>query len=520
MTYARWGDPLYKYGNVNRLYGAGVEDSNLHWIIEVDWNGDGSYDGSNENEYARDMKIVRGRRSYIKVGSDGKADGFEPVRVGYGSVILDNSDGRYDPYNSSSPLYPNVLPGRFIRIRQFYSGTTYPVFHGKIKNIIPFNTSQDQRVRIEFEDGLRLLQAFDSSIAIEQNLDIDDAIGMVLDEASWPTLYGRNIEDASDVLSYWWANDKAVTEIQRLTDAELGTFFVAADGNATFYSRHHSATAALTLDSGNFLKEIEQPQPWEVVRNIVRVIAHPRVLRATSDLWTIQDKPLLAAGDSLTVWATYQYNNNTVPAINVIEPVATTDYTANTQEDGGGVNLTASFSITTFTDFGQTAKIVIRNNHGSLAGYITLLKVRGDAVDAPDPSLLIQEDTASQALYDKQVLTLDNIWLQSTSLADDFSRWLISFMSEPQAFLTVQVESRPDIQFSADLFDIINVTISKLSIARNFKVGGMEMQWTSESGQSCITTWFLEPFADTSGFWIFDSITGNVTMGVNTVFGL
>src|SRR5689334_13570193 len=123
MTFhARWGDSRYKYGNTNRRYGIGSEDTNLRWIIEVDWDGDGIYDGSNEGYYAVGMKVTRGRRSYIKVGGDGKAEGFEPVRLGTCVITLDNTSRRYDPFNTSSVLYPNVLPGRFIRVRVNYNG--------------------------------------------------------------------------------------------------------------------------------------------------------------------------------------------------------------------------------------------------------------------------------------------------------------------------------------------------------------------------------------------------------------
>lgn len=516
MVYIVYGDPAYKYNNSNRLYGAGALDTLSRWIIEVDWNGDGTYDGSNENRYTTSMFVRRGRQEYIKVGGDGKAEGFEPTKIGTCTVMLDNSSRRYDPYNTTSDLYPYVLPGRFIRIRVNYNGTTYDIFHGKIKNIVPIENGKSQQVRIEAEDGQRILQSADVFVAIQQSIDIDDAISLVLDDAGYPSIYGESIEDASDVLSYWWANDRAMTEIQRLADAELGSFFVAADGKATFLSRHHSASATVTLTSADLLKEIEVPQPWEVVRNYIKVYARPRIARTGQTLWSLSDVPLVSAGGSIDIWATYQYNNNAVPAINVA--VSSSDYTMNTAADGSGADATSDFSVT-LTDFGETGKLAIRNN-GASAAYITLLQVKGDALDAPNPSLLIQEDAASQAIYDKAVLTLDNQWIQSTSLADDFSRWLISFLPTPQRFITVKVESRPDIQFAPDLFDIADLTINHLGIAQDFKIGGIEHRWVKENGQAVLTTWNLEPYPDVSGYWIFNITTGNVTMGVNTVFGL
>ncbi len=514
MTYAVYGDSSYKYGTTTRYYGVGA-DTVVRWGVDVDWNGDGIYDGSNDGIYAVGFKSRRGRQTYLNIDSDGNADGFEPVRVGTATLTLDNSTRRYDPYNTSSPLYPNVLPGRYIRIRELYNGTVNSIFHGKIRNITSLDNGTEQRVRLEIEDGLRLLQSSDSNIAIQQNIDIDNAIQSILTDISWPSLFGTNLDDSSDVLSYWWSEDRAANEIRKLVDAELGVFYAAADGSATFRSRHHTQAAVLTLTSSDFLKEIDVPQPLEVIRNTVKIYAHPRVLRATAALWTLQDKPLIAAGGSITVWASYAYNNNPVPSINVVSPVATTDYTMNTADDGSGTNLTSSFSVT-FYDFGKTGKIVITNNHATLAGYITLMKVRGDAIDAPDASLLIEEDSTSQGTYGKALLTLDNDWFQDTSLANDFAQWLISYMPNPQRFLTVRMEGRPDIQFTPDLFDLVNVTINRLSISGvNYRVAGIEHEWTSENGQATATTWILEPNPDLSTYWQFTT-----TIGVTSKFGI
>ena len=512
--YARYAEAFF-YGNVERLYGVGT-DPLLRWVVQIDWDGDGIYDGNeNENEYTTSLFIRRGRNEYIKVGSDGNAEGFEPTKIGTCTLVLDNSSRRFDPYNTASDLYPNILPGRFIRIRNQYNNTFNEVFHGKIKNIIPIESGRVQQVRIECEDGQRILQSANVFAPIQQNIALDAAINDILDDADYPTLYGRNIQEAADIVPYWWANDRAMTEIQRLADAELGTFFVAADGKATFYSRRHSASPVLNLTSADLLKDISIPQPWEVVRNYIKIFARPRVVRSNQILWTLADAPLVAPSRTLEVWATYQYNNVAVPAINT--DVSSSDYTMNDAADGSGADLSSDFTVS-LTDFGETGKISITNN-GATAGYVTLLQVTGDAIDAPDPSLLIKEDATSQGLYGRAVFTLDNPWLQSTSTANDFSIWLASYLPTPQRFITVQVETRPDIQYTPDLFDVINLSIPRLGIAQNFKIGGIEHRWVNGNGQAVVTTWNLEPFPDVSGYWVFDAITGNVEMGVGTIFG-
>lgn len=513
MTYARFGNASYKYNDNTRLYGAGAETTNLIWRLLVDWDGDGTFDGSNDAIYMTDCDLKRGRDFYIKKDSDGKASGFEPMKVGKLKVALDNTNGRYDAYNTTSPLYPYILPGRYIDLSVNYNGTVYPVFAGKITDI-QSEGGEEPKAFIEAEDGMRRLQDYDATVAVQTNIDVDEAIGLVLDDVDYPTLWGRNLEDSGDVLSYWWADDRAKTEIQRLADAEFGNFFVAADGAATFYSRHHTNTAVLTLTAADFLKRIPLPQPWDVVRNIIKVTAHPPQVVTSQTLWTLADKPVVKAGESFTVWTPYTYNGSAVSAENVIQPVATTDYTVNTAEDGSGTNLTASCTVTSFTDFGKTAKVVLTNG-SAFDGYVTLEQVRGDAVTFPNASLQIAEDATSQATYDPRTLAIDSQWMQSSSLAADFAQYLASFLNTPKRFLEVQVEGRPDIQFTPDLLDVIDTTIAKLNVDDNYKVGSIAMKWLTPNGQAVLTTWKLEPFPDLSGYWQFTA-----TIGQTTIFGI
>jgi hypothetical protein len=50
------------------------------------------------------------------------------------TVNLDNRDRRFDPTNTASPYYPNVIPMRRIRIRATWLTVTYDVFYGYIED--------------------------------------------------------------------------------------------------------------------------------------------------------------------------------------------------------------------------------------------------------------------------------------------------------------------------------------------------------------------------------------------------
>jgi hypothetical protein len=489
---------------------------NVLWGIDVDWDNDGAYNGDNEGPYAVAFSCRRGRDGYLSISPDGDADGFEPVRVGTANLVLDNTSRRYDPYNTSSDLYPNVQAGRYIRVRAAYGGVVYDIIHGRIKSITPSDNDGESTVSIEIEDGMRLLQNTDASVPIQSSVRIDEGITQILQDVNYPALFGANIETSDDVMDYWWATKRAATELRDLAQAELGQFFIAADGKATFYSRHHTVGSMDSFTSSDFLKNIDVPMPAEVLRNYIKVYAKPRTLQAAGVLWTLQDTPLIAAGGSLTIWATYRHSSSTdnVPALNVTAPVAMTDYVMNSAADGSGTNLTGNFTVT-LTDFGTTAKIVIANTGGSNA-YVTLMQVQGEAITSPSPSLLIEEDATSQAVYGKALLTLQSDWIQSTSLANDFANWLISYMPNPQKFLTVRMEARPDVQFGFDLFDQLNLTLTRLGVTNViYRVAAVEHRWMLSNGQAAITTLTLEPNNDLSDYWQFTT-----EIGVTSIFGI
>ena len=122
------------YGTAEATYGFHAITSILAWGVEVDWDGDGVFDGSNEAPYMTSISVSRGRKRQLK--STGY--GFESISVGKLTMEFVNNDGRYDGWNTSSPLYPNVTYGRDVRVKvlDWATGNIEPVFYGVISDIV------------------------------------------------------------------------------------------------------------------------------------------------------------------------------------------------------------------------------------------------------------------------------------------------------------------------------------------------------------------------------------------------
>lgn len=502
---ARYG--TFKYGDGTK-YGEEVTENNL-WAVLVDWDEDGAWD---DNEAIRmvGFRSKRGRDYLIK--SDGT--GFERVMKGEATCILDNSDGRYDANNSSSPLYPNVGPGKRIQVlvKNGSAGAVDYIITGTIENILPVS-GRNPRVSVKIVDGYKTLFKQTINIAVQAGQRVDALFGMILADADWPVSWGSAIDSASDVIPFWWArNEPAWESAQLLAEAMLGTFFLAADGKASFYGRSHSGANVLDLTQDYLKKEIGGSQPWEVIRNNITVVVNPRVSVPATELWRATEVISIPAGGSFEFWSPYKYGTEDVPATNVIPPVSGTDYTANTAADGSGTNITAYFTPVIY-DFGTIAKQTYTNSYGS-TGYLTLAKLRGDALSLPHDMKLNKEDPVSVARFGTMVFELNNPFLQDVILATTFKDYLALVLPEVREFPKIQMQSRPNLQFVPDLFDRIGLTVEKLGISNVFSVGSIEHEWISENGQDVLTVLRCEPLPPVSAAWSFP-----VQYGSTAIFG-
>jgi hypothetical protein len=83
--------------------------------------------------------------------------------------------------------------------------------------------------------------------------------------------------------------------------------------------------------------------------------------------------------------------------------------------------------------------------------------------------------------------------MQDLSHAQAYATMISNFLDETQRTIEVQIEQRPDLQFSFDLMDAIPFTAAKLAINTTYYAGLIEHRWQAENGQSVITTLVMRP---------------------------
>jgi hypothetical protein len=190
----------------------------------------------------------------IEVNSDrGRSRELDRYSAGQISVVLDNRARTFDPLNTASPYYGQVIPHREIRVKS--NGTA--LFYGLIDDWnLEYQPSGDNRAIAVASDGFGLLATQGLSAYTNTSQSSGTRIAAILDrpEVGWPadtrvidtgltTLQADVVVTGTNVLDY----------LQTVSLSEPGSIFIGKNGYFNFQDRTNpiSSTSIITFaDNG------------------------------------------------------------------------------------------------------------------------------------------------------------------------------------------------------------------------------------------------------------------------------
>ena len=184
----------------------------------------------------------------------GRSDDQAQLMTGTATIRLRDQSGKYNPANSASSLHPNVVPFKVVRITATYDSTDYPIFYGFITSIDNNPSPQHPFTTLECADLFAWLAQRSPTISSTGATTTGAAIGTILNEIGWPNTL-RDLGTGDTIGDFSADGTKPSLElIRELLDAEMGTFYIAADGNATFKDRNArflSTASSSTIDGAS-----------------------------------------------------------------------------------------------------------------------------------------------------------------------------------------------------------------------------------------------------------------------------
>lgn len=489
----------------------------LTWHVWLDWNNDGVFE-SDEGEYL--VAPFHSERGQDLALSDPMA--------GQCTLTFDNSSRRYDWWWSGSPIYPNSLIGKHALITVELDGVTYNLFDGwidvpaitGIRGADPQGGGDLPTATLTLHDGWQWLKDKKALIALQTNITIKAAIQQILDAVGWAQDAAALVWDVGewdvndwgglnsaalnlgvldgDVLPYWWSqNEPADANLMDLARAHFARVWIGADGKFNFrLPAEDNGAADDFILTDAVIQEMLIYQRLDELANKISVSATPYKLLASAEIWQMGEVLLIPAGESKTF-----YTQRASPATGQITPAATTDFTANGLEDGSGLDYTASFTaaLTILSSFDE--KIVITNT-GGVSAYLTLLKLRGQTIEAQDGNAQIAEDVTSQQTYAERPADYVLRWQQNTLIASDLANFVLDARKNPRSNLQIQMEHRIE-ALAYDLgIKILDSTTRGLTGSR-FRLGKIVHDCADPGMQNLVTQWSGYP-AESDAFLIWD----------------
>jgi hypothetical protein len=212
-------------------------------------------------EYVRSANVTRGAT---------RAEGVNPrYDAGRATIVLDNRDGRFDPFNLSGPYVTGgvsqVTPMRQVSIhaRVQTQGSSEPdeliaVFRGFIDSWdLQYPAGKDAIAVVSCTDGTKVLSAFDGAEQSSQGSGESTLarIERIVSHVGFPSA-GVSNQSAYPVRSTCQATtlaSNAWTEILLTADTELGQVFFDRTGVLQFRGRgpHNVTTITSITDTGS-----------------------------------------------------------------------------------------------------------------------------------------------------------------------------------------------------------------------------------------------------------------------------
>lgn len=314
---------------------------------------------------------------------------------------------------------------------------------------------------------------------------------------------------------------RALTVLQKICQSDLGWIGVdggniAAEAEWLFYKNRHkrySLTSAATLTDTE-LTSMQVSRSRDQVYNSISVTTYPvRVDDEAVVLAEISQEIEIVPGETMEIKLRYKDPDQPavkVSAINVIEPVAETDYQMSSHS-GGGSNLTGYLDITT-VDGASEASLTLENI-GVQTGYINKLQVRGQGIYFDDPVTVTEESGSA----DKS-LTVNMPYQSNPAMGQSLASKLLSKYETVRTRINAVtfVANTATLEGYALNINIHNrVTIQEA--VTGISADYFTMHTTHEFGPNGLTTvtWLLDDEPDVDNYWLLGTV-GHSELGSTT----
>lgn len=497
-----------------------------------------------------------------------------------GTLVLDNSDGAFNIGKTGAAFAGLLRPGVLIKAQKinnsgpFVTGGTYRVFLFRVLDIrIAPGAYGARTVTLTLGDWHDELMSEIYDPPLSTNVTTGDALTAAFNTAavripyasSWwimdASLLGTNTTIYANTNGPNTAGYTTLSYVGDNTDNGQGNTLYAfieemcaAEMDGRFYFFPWSSPVRYVFNSRNTLNTLfSSVTTWEIPSSVLldpgaeyeyaeelcnwlNVTFYPRrVGAAGTELARTASAFRLKPGESRTMTLRYRdpdFPDGTCAATTIIQPVASTDYTANTAQDGSGTDVTSALGVTV-TNNTNSADVLVTNS-GAVDLFVTLLKLRGTPLTARQPVQVTSVNAQSIYDYGLHRRTFTVAGVSDQELVQQYADARVNRFKTPQSrykvvsydftddapaalksahYLARSTEPFGDSVASPTFVQISDSAIEDTSTARIMWIAGQTHR-IDANARTWNCTWYLEDIQQWLA-WRFD-----YTVGLTTYDGL
>lgn len=410
------------------------------------------------------------------------------------------------------------------------------IWYGYVHDIVPKPAQRGRKLAVLEAFG-SLAQFTEENVELPMSTSIaaGDAIDDILDELGWPA-GDRDVDTGQSLFARFWSPSTSALKLLRSVEKSENGFIVEdRNGDLRFEDRHRRLLAPHTVSQATLDDAItstlryhnpEQQNPRQFIRNSFTLDVRTFIVGSLATLWALPEtganSPLLAPGQSRTFKALYPVADSPSEDVGVdawTTPVESTDWVANRQSDGGGVDGSADVDLTDTTKRGNSMAFTLTNN-GVVVLFLTTVQARGTPVSQSDPIPMKSEDAASIALFKTRSFHLSEHYISSSQDGQNWCDHNVSIFANEIPVVDVELWA------NTTAFHLFKVARLDVSDRITFKALTLSTQLgidedcfietiRSSMGEDRIlrTKYSISPASGYSNFWIL----GTSELGVDTI---
>jgi hypothetical protein len=381
----------------------------------------------------------------VDYGINGTGPNDRVASTGYFNFGLRNPDvvGYYAPNHS------NKRSGFALGIRtrlSFVVGglTTIRKFVGKITNVSPVTGTEGAGlVRVTAVDWMDdAASQTVSDLALLESVRGDEVFDALLGAVSEQPNAVEIIEEGQDTYLYAFDNSDqrsitVMSELQRLANSEAGYIYLKGDpsvgGVLTYESRTvrgRTTSNIVTFYDTLELTQLDTEQTRDMVRNVMRLVIHPREVdaAATSTLYQLRNEIKIEPLTAFRLIGSYYDPLQKAQKVGG-KDVSVSSWLVNANPDGSGADITASFSLS--ISYGPNGFNAVITNNGTQTGYLTTFILQGRGIYDYANVTVEESDAASIANLGARVATIDQPYQHDPAVAAELSAYLLNLWKNP-----------------------------------------------------------------------------------------